>query len=115
MAEVYFDYIPSYGSMSKVAPRVNITRFGDGYVQRGANGINLYPDKWTLTFDNLTDAEALAIEGSLKDAAGGTLLWKPAPAEGGDPYRKWMCLEWSRTRKNYNCQSMTMEFEEVFE
>lgn len=115
MAEVEFNYIPSYGSQSTVTPRVNIVRFGDGYVQRGANGINLFPDKWNLTFENLTDAEALAIETTLKQAAGGTLLWKPSPALEADPYRKWMCLSWNRTRKNYNCQTLSMEIEEVFE
>jgi phage-related protein len=115
MAEVQFDYTPSYGSSSSVQPRINLTRFGDGYVQRGANGINIFPEKWNVSFDMLTDADALGIEEKLKEAAGGTLLWKPPPVSEGDPYRKWICIKWDRRRVNYNVQSISLELEEVFE
>jgi phage-related protein len=114
MSIVQLDYIPSYSSSSKVEPRVLITRFGDGYCQRAANGINLFPDKWSLTFQNITDVDALAIETILKNAAGGTVQWKPAPAAIADPYRNFMCLSWQRTRNNYNSQTLTCELEEVF-
>ena len=110
-----FDYGPSYSSASGVKPRINIVRFGDGYCQRAADGINLFPDKWSLTFDNVTDAVALEMETTLKAAAGGTLRWKPAPAAEADPYRNFMCLEWKRTRNNYNSQTVTLELEEIFD
>ena len=110
-----FNYIPSYESASSVTPRINVVRFGDGYCQRAADGINLFPDKWRLSFNNVTDAVALAIETDLKAAAGGTLRWKPSPALEADPYRNFMCLSWTRTRNNYNSQTVTLELEEIFD
>lgn len=115
MADVQLDYSPSYGINVSVQPRVNLVRFGDGYIQRGANGINLYPAKWRLVFENVSTATAEAIEEKLKEAAGGTLLWKPAPAEESDPYLKWICLQWERRFIDYDTQTLTCELEQVFE
>lgn len=111
-----FDFVPHYSSQVSIKPRINITRFGDGYVQRGTSGINLFPKVWSLQFNNITTAEAQAIEDVLVEAAGGTLLWKLPPAELADPYLKWICPEgWSRTAVGFNCENFTCTFEQVFE
>lgn len=109
-----FNYIPSYSSSTSVAPRVNVVQFGDGYSQRAADGINIQKTTWNLVFTNLVDSDAVAIDALLKQAAGDTLKWKPAPALETDPYRYWSCAEWSITKNNYNGQSLNCKFEEVF-
>ena len=115
MAEVTFDYVPSYSSTSSITPKINIVQFGDGYIQRGTDGINIFREKWSLNFNSLTDEDSLAIETLLKTAAGGTILWKPPPVLEADPYKKWLCKGWTRTRNNYNHQSLQCEFEELFD
>lgn len=116
MADVQFDFIPSYSSSKAVTPRITLVRFGDGYVQRGASGINLFPQKWDLNFTNIRDTQADDIEAALQSAAGGTLLWKPPPANGAlDPYVKFMCLGWKRTVNEFDSNNLTCELEQVFE
>lgn len=93
-----------------------MVRFGDGYIQRAASGINLFPEIWNLQFHNITTTEAQAIEDKLKEAAGGTLLWKRPPAQVSDPYVKWVCLEqWTRVRAGFGNENLTCTFEQVFE
>lgn len=111
-----FDFVPHYSSQVQIKPRINMVRFGDGYTQRGTSGINIFPQVWQLQFHNITTAQAQAIEDALVAAAGGTLLWKPAPAQETDPYLKWICPEGhTRVKSGFNTENLTCTFEQVFE
>lgn len=116
MASAALDYSPSYGSPKKITPRVKQVAFGDGYIQRGADGINLFPMIWDLIFANRTDVEAAAIEVVFRAAAGGTLLWKiPSPTISTDPYITWVVNNWSRIPVNFNVNTINCTLQQVFE
>lgn len=113
---VALDRLPSYGTPKSVTPRIKMVRFGDGYVQRGADGINLYPQKWDVSFDVLTETDAAALEAIFEAAAGGTLDWRPpSPTWNTDPYLHWIVLSWKRVYQDYGINQITAQLEQVFE
>ena len=57
-----------------VTPRMNTASFGDGYVQRVADGINHKPREWALTFVR-PKAEIDAIESFLDANADTAFDW----------------------------------------
>jgi len=104
--------VPSYASSVEVKPRVKLVRFGDGYVQRGADGINLFPQVWNLSFNNRSDAEIDALVAALKSAAGGSISWQP-PGEAAP--LNFMCLSWNRSILSFGISTVTCQLEQVFE
>lgn len=52
---------PSLGAKQKVEFRVKTSGFGDGYVQRAADGINAATVSWELSWNALLTAEVAAI------------------------------------------------------
>jgi phage-related protein len=62
----------------KVKPKVLSAPFGDSYDQRALDGINPIVPSWSLSWNNLTDAEATVIETFLEARAGvESFLWVP--------------------------------------
>jgi phage-related protein len=51
MADI-FTYVPSRGFSRTSKPTVNTVKFGSGYSQRVAYGINNLDDSWDLQFTN---------------------------------------------------------------
>ena len=109
---VLLEFLPSYSSSVSVKPRVKLVRFGDGYVQRGADGINLYPQVWDITFANRSAVECDDIEALLRSAAGGTISWVPP---GATLPINFMCLEWKRLYQDFDAHTITCQLEQVFE
>lgn len=107
-----FTKIPSWSSSVSVKPRVKLARFGDGYVQRGADGINLFPQIWNLSFNNRPDTEVNELIDELKSAAGGSISWQP-PGEAAP--LNFMCLEWNKSVTGFNNNTVTCQLEQVFE
>jgi phage-related protein len=69
---------PDRGLKADNKPRVLVARYGDGYEQRVADGINNVPEKWNLTWKNRTSAEANKIVKFLEDQGGVTAFdWYP--------------------------------------
>lgn len=107
-----FTYIADFTASKGVKPRVRAVRFGDGYEQRTADGINTQPAAWALSFNIRTDTEANAIETFLATQAGITVFdWTPP---SGSAMRV-ICREWNRVAQAYNVNSITCTFEQVFE
>ena len=116
MADITFDISPSYTTNRTITPRIKKVQLGDGYVQRGADGINIIVQKFSMQFVNITNAAGDTIDSLFKQAAGGTLLWKPPSATiGTDPYLKWMVVDWQRTWTDADNCSITATVEQVFE
>lgn len=93
------------------APRIRSVKFGDGYEQRGQDGINANPQKWTLSFSGRSTAEGVAIEAFLLAQGGVTsFTWTPP----GGISSNWLCKSWTRTRTSYASDNLTAVFEEVF-
>ena len=107
-----FTFVPSISSASKTKTRIKKVQFGDGYMQRGSDGINAVKKDWDLVFTNITDANADAIEAFLSANVGAAITWTP-PGAGASS--KYTCTEWKRTYAFFNVCNLTVPFEQVFE
>lgn len=106
-----FTWKAGYDASKAVAPTVKVIKFGDGYEQRQASGINRLPRKFTLTFKNKT-AVIAAIDAflSARGAVEAFSYTHPGQAAG-----VFVCREWSRTDIAYGASGLSATFEEVFE
>lgn len=104
-----FTWTPSVSSSVASQPRIRSMRFGDGYEQRAADGINANLARWAVTFENRSDAEAQAIADFLA-ARGGVEAFDWAPPGGSAT--KWLCRSWRR-RFHGVASSIEGEFEQV--
>jgi phage-related protein len=104
-----FDYQPMNGAQTENDPRVLAARFGDGYEQRVADGINNDLEKWPLTFVD-TKANIDLIRDFIK-AKGGveSFTWTP---DGYDEIRV-VCRRWSRAFISKVGHTFSCTFEQV--
>ena len=108
-----FTWTPDFGSSKQSKPKVQAVKFGDGYEQRAAFGLNTNPKIWSLTFANRDTSDIDDIEDFL-DARDGveSFDWTPPRAEDSI---KVVCREWNRTIDHAGTDSLTATFEQVFE
>ena len=107
-----FTYTPDNGVSYEAKPNVRQIKFGDGYEQRAANGLNTMPKKWTLKFSMRNDTEADAITSFLEAQAGVTsFTWTDINNYTG----KYVCRSWTRVKERYNLNTINCEFDQVFE
>lgn len=76
-----FGWLPSFGAQASREPRIRSARFGDGYEQRAAVGLNADLAMWTLNFENRSDAEASSIAAFLAARGGHEAFEWIAPGE----------------------------------
>jgi phage-related protein len=108
-----FTYTPDFGSPRSMRPTVSNIKFGDGYEQRVAHGINTIGQKWELAFQNRDEDEAEAIDAFLLDKNGvDSFDWTPP---GESVARKFKCQDWTYTPVKGNYNSISAVFEEVFD
>ncbi len=112
MAE--FTYTPDYEPVKSRSPEIVKVKFGDGYEQRYAKGINNMPQSWSLAFNNREAAEADAIEAFFVARAGVEAFDWTTPDNTPEDIRV-KCEKWSKTRVKGNFYTITCTFEEVFE
>lgn len=106
-----FPWVPSYGSAVTHEPSINAIKFGDGYEQRVAVGINSDRRKWEVQFHR-PNATADEIEAFLKIRnAREHFSW--TPPHGG--IGKWVCRKWSVQKTGPYTRTVSATFEEVFE
>ena len=112
MATFPASHPPDFGAAVSIKPNTRVTAFGDGYEQRQAQGLNHQPKVWNLTFSVRTDAEANVIEGFLaaRDAVE-AFDWTDLDGVPG----KYVCRAWQRSKAWHNRNTITCQFEQVFE
>lgn len=76
-----FGWLPSFGAQASREPRIRSARFGDGYEQRAAVGLNADLAMWTINFENRSDAEASSIAAFLAARGGHEAFEWIAPGE----------------------------------
>ncbi len=109
MAE--FTWRPTYGAQVNMKPKVLEAAYGDGYVQRTPAGINSMPEEWDLTFSNLNEVTAQAIDTFLKTQGGYIAFdWKNMRGT----MLKYVCLEWSTTFAEEDQSTVTAKFKQYF-
>ena len=96
------------------APKVRAVKFGDGYEQRVADGINNDPQKWTMAFTRRSGTDVDGVYDFMK-ARGAVESFEWTPRGESTP-RKFICRKWTRRFDVYNVvQSVNFVLEEVFE
>ena len=81
---------PDYGAQKNSAPKVRKVELGDGYETRLSYGLNQNPKVWTLSFVNLTEADADTIEAFLDARAADNAYFDWSPPDETNTY-KWVC------------------------
>jgi len=107
-----FTTAPSYDPSCQRRPRVLATKFGDGYEQRGLDGLHPDLQTWRLTFQNRTTAESDATEAFFvtNNTAVTPFDWTPPHSAVAS---KFLCRAWARTVIAFDTDTITAEFEEV--
>jgi len=108
-----FTFTADFGAAKSSRPTVTTIKFGDGYEQRTAYGLNSNPRKWNLRFSNRSVSDIDDIEEFL-NARGATESFDWTGMRGDESVVV-VCREWSRTTDHANSDTLTATFEEVFE
>lgn len=108
-----FTTVPSFGVQSRRKPRVLSARFGDGYEQRGGDGINYDPQIWELTFDDRLNTVIDAVETFFvtNNSAVVPFDWTPPRAGAAGWY---ICRTWGRRINAFQTDTLVATFEQVF-
>ncbi|NVO13905.1 MAG: phage tail protein [Rhodoplanes sp.] len=101
------------GTQLITTPRMRRVKYGDGYSQRQADGINIFPHTATLKWETLAYADAQAIDAFFiaLGASGAFLYAHP----GDQTTRKWTVTTWTRPQVGYAYQSLQAELTEEFD
>jgi phage-related protein len=106
-----FTHTPEFGASKQLRPRVTAIKFGDGYEQRVAQGLNTKLEVWNLNFVNRTETEANEIDDFLI-ARGGVESFDWTPPDSATS-KKFVCREWTRVVLKANLYSIAATFEQV--
>ncbi len=104
-----FDTAPQSANLSR-QPRVRTARFGDGYEQRVADGINSAPKSWALTFTRPAAEADVVLAFFVARNGVEAFDWTDPEGEAG----KYVCREWSSALIGPVAKSITATFEQVF-
>ncbi len=104
-----FTWNPDIGAQRKMKPNVHPIKFGDGYENRIADGINFMLPSWTVKFtaDEATVSQILAfIEGQ---QALSPFTWTD-PLNNSGTY---ICREWNSSQVGFGVYQLFAVFEGV--
>ena len=105
--------VPSNSSRPKNTARVLRNDFGEGYGQRGADGINNIDTTWDMKFEVITSTQADTLEAFFISKGGYiAFLWLPPKKTGT---WKWTCKEWDRDPDVCGLTNMTGTFKREFD
>ena len=103
----------SYSASVSEAPDLRITQFGDSYQQRNTMGMNTRRKKWSLSFNNRTNADRDKIVGFLQARNGKESFDWIDPTTTN--HKKYVCESWNVDMTSFNNNTISMEFKQVFE
>ena len=108
-----FTYIPSTSFSADSTPKVLTAKFGDGYSQRVADGINTIKKEWNLSFSNRSLEDALAIEAFFVARKGvEAFTWTPV---GEATAVSVIASSWKEVYTSPITRTITAKFEIVYE
>lgn len=104
-----FTWFPDASVEVAHEPKVSIAKFGDGYEQRTALGLNTDLQKWSVTFTGLR-AEIDPIDDFLRArGAVEAFTWNTPDEEE----LKFICRSWTKRRERGVKVTLTATFEQV--
>lgn len=110
--------IPDRNLKHTTKPRVKVAKFGDGYEQRLADGINNLEQTFMVSFKNRTDDDADDIIAFFDDKKGVTAFDYTYPdtnAGGSEKTIKVVCDDYSLTFVNDEFSNVDAKFRRVYE
>jgi phage-related protein len=110
MARQTFIWQPNYDSKLAQEPSINVTKFGDGYELRSANGINNNAETWTVEFtrSSATYPDVLTFIQARNGLE--SFYWMTPLGQT----KVFVCRKWGMVRKEGH-MILSMDFEQVFE
>ena len=107
---------PAYGAEKRSAPKTRVMRFADGYEQRVVFGLAEHqnPKEWSLTWNNITEADADTIETFLDARALDSTSFDWTPPGEATAY-KWVCASWTKVIPYTGRATINATFRQVFE
>lgn len=106
-----FSWLPDLGAERSDEPLVAVTKFGDGYESRLANGVNSQPAKWSLTF-TCPLATLNQIKAFLTEMAAVTAFqWTSPDGDVG----MFVARSWKVKQIGFGVFQLTTNFDQVFE
>lgn len=106
----------SYGTEAELGQRLKVAKFGDGYEQRSADGINSKVLRLRIVFAQVTTAKAARVKAFL-EARGGLeafLFTPPPPYEALGPLQFICRLPVRHRWEAYDCETIEATFEQDF-
>jgi phage-related protein len=89
------------------------TKYGNGYSQRAADGINSIQDSWNVTWNNLSSSEFSTVLTALDTTKGSDYLTWTAPGDGAS--KKYICRKVTKRALAGNLYSVSAELQQVFD
>lgn len=104
----------SQSSTKQIQTNLLVAQFGDGYTQRTPNGINYARQQWTISWENITNADLVTIETAIASARYGSdaFTWTPFNEVSS---KKFMYQTHGVTFNSGNTCSVNMELTQVFD
>ena len=108
---------PDKGMTRSAKPSVHIMKFGDGYEQRLANGLNALKETFSIKFANRTKEEIDDIVAFFENKAGVTAFSYTIPDSNnsGETTIKVVCDTWAKSYTFGDYYSATATFRRVYE
>ena len=109
---------PDKGMSRKTTPVRHIARFGDGYEQRIADGINNLKEEYGVSFSTRTKAEIDDIVAFFENKGGVTPFTFTVPdtnESGNEVAIKVVCESWNKKYEYGDYYSVTTTFRRVYE
>ena len=108
--------VPDKGMTRNAQQKTRVIKFGDGYEQRLAKGINPSRRTFSLNFENRSNTVTNNILNFLSSATGGnngakSFNWSPPLGATG----KWICQDPSVEIVAHDLNNIDLVFKEVFE
>ena len=95
-------------------PKVDAVKFGDGYEQRIAKGINNNPQAWAMAYTGRGATDINSVYDFL-EARNGVEAFEWTPRGEATP-RQFVCRKWTRRFDHFDVvQAINFTLEEVFE
>lgn len=105
---------PTYGPTSKTTtPRILETKYGDGYRQRMADGINSLEQQYEAGWENITTAEKNALIALFVGWGGWDAFSWTIP--GDSLATVWTCKSWKETPKTPGYWDLSASFQREFD
>lgn len=102
---------PSIETTRSMKPRVLTAQFGDGYSQRGPDGLNAMMETMTVAWSRLQPADAAVIVSFLSARQGVEAFYWTAPRDTAP--KLWIAESWERGYPTQTKESVRATFKQV--